>query len=517
MSSVASSPTDSTALAADAGLASPVGRPPCWNASANGHCLSFVILGASGDLAKRKIFPALFPLYVHNHLPATFKIYGYARSSLSQDEFLKKIRPGIEKISQDEWKSKIDDFLGHCTYVQGQYDNIDDIRGLGAMLDKDEGGRSDVMRVFYLSLPPDVFQPAAETIGQGCANSNSRILVEKPFGHSLESFQQLSAALKRIFPPRSIFRVDHYLTKAVIENLLVLRFGNVFLDALWNRSYIRSIQIAFTETLGVEGRGGYYDSYGVIRDILQNHCMQVLSLLCMEPPVSLEADDIRNEKVKVLRAIPPLTRDDLVIGQYRGKKGDPQSVGYTDDPSVRKDSLTPTFAACVLHIRNRRFDGVPILIKAGKALDEQKTQIRVQFHNVPGGLYSEIAELEPNELVINVQPNEGMRFKLMNKVPGLAMQLMPSGLDLLYRSKFTTRIPDAYERLIYNCLQGNRSNFVREDELDASWRIFDPVLTELERKKIKPDQYPFGSRGPSSADYLAARYGVEWHDSDDAL
>eukprot|EP00762_Andalucia_godoyi_P003874 ANDGO_08473.mRNA.1 Glucose-6-phosphate 1-dehydrogenase 3 len=475
------------------------------------HHLSFVVLGASGDLAKRKIYPALFALYAQHLLPESFIVYGYARSSLSNADFKTKVMPFVEKMATGDpaWKDKVASFFEHCQYISGKYDSLEDVQALQKKISEAEGSDSKAKRVFYMSLPPDVFHSAAETISNSCASCNSHVVIEKPFGRSLETFRELSSMLRRA--NFTAWKIDHYLGKEVIQNLMGLRFANVFLDALWNRSHVRSIQIVFAETLGIEGRGAYYDNYGVIRDILQNHCMQVLSLLCMEPPVSLEPDDVRNEKVKVLRSIGALAREDLVIGQYKGRNKD----GYTDDPTVPKDSITPTFAACVLKIRNRRWDGVPILIKAGKGLDEQKTQIRIQFQSVPGGLYADTNELVPNQLVINVQPNEGIRFLLMNKVPGLGHQLSVSGLDLFYKSKFNTRIPDAYERLVYNCLVGDRSNFVREDELDASWRIFDSVLTDIEKKKVKPDPYLIGSRGPSSADYLVAKHGVEWRDHDE--
>lgn len=479
--------------------------------------LSFVLLGASGDLAKRKIYPALFSLYAQGLLPESFVIYGYARSNLSIDELVSHFKPFVSKLPKEWLGQHFDSFVKKLSYVEGQYDADSGYQKLRDVMQQDEEAAGcfdpcEASRIFYLSLPPSVFQQAAEAIGRVLYRDCIKLLIEKPFGRSLVTFKELNTALKRIYKPEQLFRIDHYITKEAVQNLLVLRFSNLIFESIWHRGSVRCIQILFSENLGVEGRGGYYDEYGVIRDILTNHALQVLAILCMEPPISLRPEDISAEKVKVLRCIPPLTRENIVIGQYRGRKDDSSVKGYTEDPSVRPDSITPTFAACVLTVKNRRWDGVPILLKAGKGLEESKVQIRVQLNNVPGGLYAECAELQPNELIIDVQPNESLHFNIMTKVPGLHLHMSNTSLDLNYRAKYSTRSPDAYERLVYECLMGDARNFVRDDELDASWRIFDTVLEEFDRKKIRPDPYMFGSRGPSSADYLAAKWNCEWRE-----
>jgi glucose-6-phosphate 1-dehydrogenase len=471
--------------------------------------ISFVIFGASGDLAKRKIYPAIFDVFRSGGLPKYWRVIGYARSHMSIEDLQKHVKPFLGEHKEQQ----LQEFFNHCSYISGQYDNDDDYIALDKVLTEQEQqcNSTKANRLFYLSLPPNIFLEAATRTGKYCKSKHgfNRIVIEKPFGRDLESFEELSRGINAIYSNDEIYRIDHYIGKEVVQNLLVLRFANVIFDPLWNRSAIKSVQIIFKEQLGVEGRGAYFDNYGIIRDVMQNHLMQILTLISMEPPTSLAPEDIRSEKVKVLRSIEPVTRENIVIGQYKGK-GD--KIGYRDDPTVPDDSLTPTFAACVLKIKNRRWDGVPFLLQCGKALDERVAEIRIQFHEVPANLYT-FANVTPNELVIRVQPNESIYFKIMNKVPGLGERLAESQLDFTYKSKYNLRIPDAYERLLFNVLRGDETDFVAEEELRISWRIFSPILHELEEKHVMPELYPFGSKGPDSLHYLAAKYGVKWaHD-----
>ncbi|KAG0446597.1 hypothetical protein HPP92_028758 [Vanilla planifolia] len=316
----------------------------------------------------------------------------------------------------------------------------------------------------------------------------------------------------------AVFRgIDHYLGKELVENLSVLRFSNLVFEPLWSRQYIRNVQLIFSEDFGTEGRGGYFDNYGIIRDIMQNHLLQILALFAMETPVSLDAEDIRNEKVKVLRSMRPLQMEDVVIGQYKSHtRGVVTYPGYTDDKTVPNGSLTPTFAAACLFIDNARWDGVPFLMKAGKALHTKRTEIRVQFRHVPGNLYKRRLgtdiDLATNELVIRVQPDEAIYLKINNKVPGLGMRLDCSTLNLHYAARYSKEIPDAYERLLLDAIEGERRLFIRSDELDAAWKLFTPLLKELEESKIAPELYPYGGRGPLGAHYLAAKHNVRWGD-----
>ncbi|XP_042496374.1 glucose-6-phosphate 1-dehydrogenase, chloroplastic-like [Macadamia integrifolia] len=482
--------------------------------------VSITVVGASGDLAKKKIFPALFALYYEDCLPKHFTVFGYARSKMTdaelRDMVSKTLTCRIDK--RENCSEKMDQFLKRCFYHSGQYDSEENFAALDKKLKEHEGGRVS-NRLYYLSIPPNIFIDAVRCASSSASSTNgwTRVIVEKPFGRDSESSAALTSGLKQYLEEDQIFRIDHYLGKELVENLSVLRFSNLIFEPLWSRQYIRNIQLIFSEDFGTEGRGGYFDHYGIIRDIMQNHLLQILALFAMETPVSLDAEDIRNEKVKVLRSMKPLLPDNVVIGQYKSHtKGGIKYPGYTDDKTVPKDSLTPTFAAAALFIDNARWDGVPFLLKAGKALHTKRAEIRVQFRHVPGNLYNKSfgtdLDQATNELVIRVQPDEAIYLKINNKVPGLGMRLDNSHLDLHYAARYSKEIPDAYERLLLDAIEGERRLFIRSDELDAAWKLFTPVLKELEESKIIPEYYPYGSRGPVGAHYLAARYNVRWGD-----
>ena len=309
----------------------------------------------------------------------------------------------------------------------------------------------------------------------------------------MASSRELQKSLEPDWKEDELYRIDHYLGKEMVKNILILRFGTSFLGATWNRHHIDNVQITFKEPFGTEGRGGYFDEFGIVRDVMQNHLLQVLTLLAMERPISFSAEDIRDEKVRVLRAIPAIEPKNVIIGQY-GKSLDGSKPSYKEDDTVPKDSRCPTFCALVAYIKNERWDGVPFIMKAGKALNEQKTEIRVQFKDVTSGIFKDIPR---NELVMRIQPNESVYIKMNSKLPGLTMQTVVTELDLTYRRRFSDlKIPEAYESLILDCLKGDHSNFVRDDELDASWRIFTPLLHYLDdNKEIIPMEYPYGKRG----------------------
>ncbi|CAA7399333.1 unnamed protein product [Spirodela intermedia] len=496
------------------------GRPPGSGPRSDEPTISITIVGASGDLAKKKIFPALFALFYENCLPEHFTIFGYSRSKMTDEELRNSISGTLtcRVDSRDNCGDKMEEFLRRCFYHPGQYGSDENFSELDEKLREKEGGRLS-HRLFYLSIPPNIFVDVVRCASL-CASSPTgwtRVIVEKPFGRDSKSSGELTRSLKQYLSEDQIFRIDHYLGKELVENLSVLRFSNLVFEPLWSRQYIRNVQLIFSEDFGTEGRGGYFDSYGIIRDIMQNHLLQILALFAMEPPVSLDAEDIRNEKVKVLRSMKNLQLDDVVVGQYKGhSKGGRAYPAYIDDPTVPKNSLTPTFAAAALFIDNARWDGVPFLMKAGKALHSRRAEIRVQFRHVPGNLYKRSfgtdLDKATNELVIRVQPDEAIYLKVNNKIPGLTMRLDSSRLNLLYSAKYTREIPDAYERLLLDAIEGERRLFIRSDELDAAWALFTPLLKELEEKKIAPELYPYGSRGPVGAHYLAAKYGVRWGD-----
>ncbi|KAI0561788.1 glucose-6-phosphate 1-dehydrogenase [Gracilaria domingensis] len=486
------------------------------NAKVRGEPVAIVVLGASGDLAKKKTFPAIFSLYYHGLLPTDFILYGFSRSNMSNEEFRELIYDTLScrVIDGEKCQEKMELFLPKCFYHKGDYYSSSSFGELDTILKNHfEVELPKANRLYYLAIPPKVFNASCTNIdSSGRASSGwTRVVVEKPFGHDLSSYRTLRSNLASVLSEEETFRIDHFLAKELVQNLMTLRFANAIFEPLWNRHNIKSVQITFKEHFGVEGRAGYFDQVGIIRDIMQNHLLQVLALLAMEPPVSLCAEDIRDEKVKVLRSIAPLSAADFATGQYAGR--DSLSTGYLEDEGVPEDSLTPTFASCVLHLNNARWDGVPFLMRAGKALDERKTEIRIQFKHVPGALFPVTNGAENNELVMRVQPDEAIYMKIVSKVPGLTSRMEEARLNLFYRHAWeeSKDIPDAYERLILDVIQGEKSLFIRDDELEAAWTIFTPALEELEGPTAsKPELYQYGSSGPQSSNDLASKYGVEW-------
>lgn len=418
---------------------------------------------------------------------------------------------GFIKAEDDETKKAKDAFLKICTYLPGAYDEDAAFQNLDkemAKIEKEAGSKSP-NRLFYMALPPNVFTVVAAGLKKNCysKNGHNRIVIEKPFGKDLDSSREMMGELKKLWKEEETFRIDHYLGKEMVKNLLILRFANPFIDTGLNNQMVDNVQITFKEPFGTEGRGGYFDEFGIVRDIQQNHLCQVLSLLTMERPSSFSSEDIRNEKVKVLKAVPPIKEEDVLIGQYAAANGKP---GYKDDDTVPKDSNCPTFAALTLWVESQRWKGVPFILKAGKALDEAKVEIRVQYKDVAGGMFKDIPR---NELVIRIQPNEAIYMKFNAKKPGLGMESIPIDLNLTYKERMEDfRIPEAYEALILDALNGDHSNFVRDDELDVSWAIFTPILHAIDQGKIKNEPYPYGSRGPQSLNAFIGKYGYKKYD-----
>ena len=484
--------------------------------------VTIFVVGASGDLAKKKTYPSLFDLFRHGFLTKRTIICGYARSDKSDEDFKAQIRPFLKNGTEQEK----DLFLTHCLYRQGAYDSAEDV---GRVFDELQEMEQEILcgrinRLFYFAIPPTVFVPIGKSIKEAVIDKNpydndkrgwNRLIVEKPFGHDAESFAQLSADMGALYTEDYIYRIDHYLGKEMVQNLVILRFANAMMEPLWNRNYIQSVMITFKEDFGTKGRGGYFDGYGIIRDVIQNHLMQVLSLVAMEPPVTVTGEHshqfVRDEKVKVLRCIDPVKLEDCVLGQYLG--GD-EEVAYTEDPTVPDNSVTPTFATCVLRINNPRWEGVPFILKAGKALNERKAEIRIQFKPAPGAykMFPGQSEIPEQELVMRLQPDEAVYLKTNVKNPGLATAPMASELDLSYKTRFeNVEIFDAYTRLILEVIRGRQATFVRDDELKASWDIFTPLLHQIESDKIQPIKYEYGSRGPAESDEMIARLGYHYH------
>lgn len=468
----------------------------------SGHV--FVVFGASGDLAKKKIYPTLWSLFREGLLPSNTTVIGYARSNLSVE--IIRERCG-ETVRAGEGEEKLlDQFWAINQYKRGSYDKEEDLQDLNKMMMESERNTSN-NRLFYLALPPSVFKCISSTLRATCMSETgwTRIIVEKPFGRDSASSADLSEHLTKLFQEDQLYRIDHYLGKEMVQNLLALRFGNLIFGPTWNRDHIASVTITFKEPFGTKGRGGYFDQFGIIRDVMQNHLLQIFCLTAMEKPVSTSSDDIRNEKVKVLQSTADIVLEDVVLGQYEGDptSEDPDAkLGYLDDPTVPPGSLCPTYAMAVLRVNNERWDGVPFILKCGKALNARKAEIRIQYKDVPGDIFR--GEAVRNELVVRVQPKESVYAKVMMKQPGMSFDLEQTELDLTYSSRYQgARLPPAYERLILDVFLGSQLHFVRSDELKEAWRIFTPLLHQIEAEKCEPVRYKYGSRGPAQADVLA--------------
>lgn len=474
--------------------------------------LRIVILGASGDLALRKIFPGLFALSARGLLPGEATFHGFARSPLDDHQFREKIAAGLrcDELDPARCRDSRQSFLRRCFYNAGAYDNPDDYRTLVRRM----GPTSGIL--WYLAIPPSVFSPTIRALGEsGLADESSfwsRVIIEKPFGRDRSSSDRLTREIAAVFRESQVFRIDHYLGKEVVQNLMVLRFANTVFEPLWNRHYVSHVHIAWKEDLSLSGRGGYFDSYGIIRDVMQNHLTQMLALTGMECPWGPEAHYVRDEKVRLLRQVPPLREEDLVIGQYRGGSLRGQTfAAYRDAPDVPGDSLTPTYAAAVLRVMSPRWRGMPFLVSAGKGLDRRCTEIRIHFKPVENDLFRINGVAPPaNELVIRVQPGEDIHFRIVGKRPGFEMALDTPKMDLPYSAAYAEqRIADAYENLLLDAIRGERSLFIRDDELAAAWDIFTPVLAAMENGRRVPEDYDFGGVGPPSVAALARRYGID--------
>jgi glucose-6-phosphate 1-dehydrogenase len=465
---------------------------------------SIIILGASGDLCKRKLLPALFSLYSRDMLPENFRVFGFARSKMDDNAF-REVARGFMECRYEECTvacgNQMNEFLERCHYFRGDYADIESYRALDRHIREIQPEAAS--RLFYMSIPPSIFMDTAFGIGKsGIMNVPdgrwSRVVLEKPFGRDSESSLALRNALKEVFCDEQTYRIDHYLGKEVIQNLMILRFANLVLEPLWNRNFVDYVSISFCEQLGLEGRAGYFDKFGIIRDVMQNHLIQILALVAMEQPLTLSSNDIADEKVRALRAVRPLTIDDVFVGQYAaGEVDGEQKRGYLEEPDVPEDSITETYAHATFRINNPRWSGVPFYLSAGKALNTRKTEIHVRFKDTPYSVFAGEKHVAcSNDLHIRVQPDEAIELHLANKVPGLEMKMDLVKLNMLYKHTFDEVLPDAYERLLYDVLRGDRSLFIQDAELAVSWDIVTPVLKELEKRKVRPEPYAFGSAGP---------------------
>jgi len=479
------------------------------------HPTTLAIFGATGDLSKRKLLPAIYNLAHEGALPERFNLIGISRGEQSDEEFQQLARESIQQFSRRPPDDQVlSSLVGRMRYVTGSFDQPDMYDRLGqALTELDEDADIAFNRLFYLSTAPSFFPVIAKMLGERELHrregSEVRMIVEKPFGTDLESALALNRELLSVFDERQIFRIDHYLGKETVQNMLVLRFANEIFEPLWNRSYVDSVQITAAEDIGIGTRAGYYDQSGALRDLIQNHMLQLLMLLTMEPPVSFDANPVRDEKVKVLRAIRPPTPEEVpsmaVRAQYGpGKAGGEEVHGYLDEEGVPDDSTTETYAAVRLKISNWRWAGVPFYLRTGKRLARKNTEIAVRLKPVPHLAFQQQGSLgvEPNQLVLMVQPNEGVSLSLVTKIPGARMAVRPVNMEFQYGTSFLSQSPEAYERLILDTMRGEATLFARNDEVEAAWAICDPILQAWSQMPGPLPQYPAGSAGPKEADDL---------------
>ncbi len=481
-----------------------------------GWPLSIVVIGASGDLAQRKIYPALFALYCQGLIPEPFHVFGYARTEFELGAFREHVarRLTCRYTPASCCGKHIQDFLSRCHYVRGGYDGPDGFLDLYQEMKIFEREPA-ANRLYYLALPPAVYLDvmrglgAAGLVSCGAKAGWSRVVVEKPFGRDRASSDRLVRDVGQVFQEDEVYRIDHYLGKEAVQNLMVLRFGNRLFEPLWNREHVSHVLLTWKEAIGVEGRGGYFDENGIVRDVMQNHLLQILALAAMEPPARADANAVRDEKVRLLRAVAPVTPAEAAFGQYgAGEMNGRRQRGYLEEEKVAPHSRTPTSAAVALRVRNDRWEGVPFFLFAGKALDKNVNELRIRFRETPFGLVERPSGWLGNELIIRIQPDEAIELRMLNKAPGLRMTVQPTTLDLKYRAAFKEVIPDAYERLLLDVIAGDRSLFIRADELAAAWDVFTPLLQAWDEGGGQPEVYSFGTPIPDFARRLANRHGI---------
>ncbi len=486
-----------------------------------------VIFGASGDLTKRKLKPALYNLALDNLLPTHWRMIGFGRKAVPDPEFRKDAREAIEEFSRRPLQTEAWERIeSHFTYHQGGYDDpaaYDTLREKCEAIEAEHDGPMQFL--FYISTPPGVFEPILENLGRsGLAGHGkgtplfSKVIIEKPFGRDLESAQELNAVIARQFDEKQVYRIAHYLGKETVQDLLVLRFANSIFEPLWIRIYFVSVQITVAESVGVGSRAGYYDQSGATRDMLQNHTMQLLALTGMEPPVSLEAEDIRDEKVKLLKAIRPLRLDserpDAVRAQYiEGLAGGERVKGYMQEQDVPPTSATETYGAMRFFIDNWRWHGVPFYLRSGKRLARKISEVALTFKAPSGSLFCDPQrfDLARNTLVIQIQPDEGATLLMNSKIPGLQTRTQPVKMHFRYATTFGSNTPEAYERLILDALVGDSTLFIRGDETETSWQLYTPLLEAWEAAGQQGvAEYAAGSWGPLAADRLLWEHNHEW-------
>jgi glucose-6-phosphate 1-dehydrogenase len=485
---------------------------------AQGRDFDLVVFGGTGDLAQRKLLPSLYFRDRDRQLGPCARILGLSRAELDDEAYRRQAEASLRRYlpAADLDEAVLGRFLGRLRHVRLDATSAREWAGLAEVL----ADGPDKVRVFYLATAPDLFGPICQQLGgAGLNGARSRVVLEKPIGFDLRSARAINDQVGSVFNEHQIFRIDHYLGKETVQNLMVLRFANALFEPLWNSSAIDHVQITVAETIGVEGRGEYYDRSGALRDMVQNHILQLLCLLAMEPPIRFEEDAVRDEKLKVLRALRPLVDRDVgsrsARGQYRaGFVEGAQVPGYAEESGTGRDSRTETFVALKAEIENWRWAGVPFYLRTGKRLPVRASEIVIQFRAIPHSIFhADAGRIDTNRLVVRLQPDEGIRLQLVSKVPGPGrLKVRRTALRLSFAETFKVRTPDAYERLLMDVVQGDPTLFMRRDEVEAAWAWIEPILAEWQRGDEPPHSYAAGTWGPSAAIALIERDGRTWHE-----
>jgi glucose-6-phosphate 1-dehydrogenase len=492
------------------------------------HACVVTIFGASGDLTQRKLIPALYNLALEKRLPERFAVVGYARSEMSHEEFRKKMHDAVSEFSRTGLKDESvwDQFASTLYYIRGSYEEPDGYLRLKEFVEGfDHGSRVLPVRVFYLATPPDLYGLVIEQISsvnlaprESDGEPRNRVIIEKPFGTDLQTARELNQRVHQALDEKQVYRIDHYLGKETVQNIMVFRFANAVFEPIWNRRYIDHVQITAAETVGVENRGGYYEKAGVVRDMFQNHLLQILCLTAMEPPVSFSADAVRDEKGKLLRSVRPIAPEEVAAAAVRGQYGaggvDGKEVAaYRQEPGVAENSSTPTYAAIKFWVDNWRWEGVPFYLRSGKRLPKRVTEIAIQFKRPPLLLFKACAvdDVSPNVLVMRIQPDEGVSLTFEVKPPGPDICVSALSLDFRYDQAFGNSPPEAYETLLEDCIEGDSTLFTRHDWVELAWALVDPIIQTWQISKPRDfPNYPAGSWGPKEADDFLLRDGRRW-------